>query len=96
MATSIGSAIIGGNKAKEAARKQALASVEFTPYEEGKMYSDQHIGRAEDAAYNALNDQPTLTSNDPNLQRAYELEKAKQRVSIADNANAQRSAGITA
>ena len=96
LGTAIGSAIIGGNKAKEAARKQALASKEFIPYEEGRMYSDQHIGRAESAAYKALNDQPMLVSNDPSLQRAYELEKAKQRVAIADNANAQRSTGITA
>jgi hypothetical protein len=60
------------------------------------MYSDQHIGRAEDAAYKALDDQAPLVSNDPSLQRAYELAKAKERVNIANNANAQRSAGITA
>ena len=39
---------------------------------------------------------PPLVSNDPSLQRAYELAKAKERVNIANNANAQRSAGITA
>ena len=60
------------------------------------MYSDQHIGRAENAAYKALDNQPMLTSNDPLLTRAFEQEKAKQRVNIADNANAQRSSGITA
>lgn len=96
LATSIGSAIIGGNKAKEAARKQALASKEFIPYENGRMYSDQHIGRAEASAYDAIDDQPQLVSNDPALQRAYELEKAKAKLTVAESANAQRSAGITA
>lgn len=96
LAMSIGSAIASGNKAKKAARLQAEASRTFTPYENGMMYSDQHIGRAEDAAYKALDDQAPLVSNDPSLQRAYELAKAKERVNIANNANAQRSAGITA
>lgn len=96
LATSIGSAIVGGNKAKEAARKQALASKEFIPYENGRMYSDQHIGRAEASAYDAIDDQPQLVSNDPALQRAYELEKAKAKLNVAESANAQRSAGITA
>lgn len=92
----IGSAISGGNKAKKAARLMAEANREYTPYESGRMYSDQHIGRAENAAYKALDNQPMLTSNDPLLTRAFEQEKAKQRVNIADNANAQRSSGITA
>lgn len=96
MGTSIGSAIIGGNKSKEAARLQAEASKTFTPYETGMMYSDQHIGRAEDAAYKALDNQAPIVSNDSSLQHAYELAKAKERVNIANNANAQRSAGITA
>lgn len=93
---SIGSAIAGGNKAKKANAAMAEAAKRFTPYESGMIYSDQHIGRTEDAAYKALNDQAHLVSNDPSLQRAYELTKAKERVNIANNANAQRSALITA
>ena len=96
LAMSIGSAIAGGNKAKKANAAMAEAAKTFTPYENGMIYSDQHIGRSEDAAYKALDNQAPLVSNDPSLQRAYELAKAKERVNIANNANAQRSAGITA
>lgn len=96
LAMSIGSAIAAGNKAKKANAAMAEASKTFTPYEDGMIYSDQHIGREEDAAYKALDDQAPLVSNDPSLQRAYELAKTKERVNIANNANAKRSALITA
>lgn len=94
--TSVASAIIGANKTKKAADLTAEASKTFTPYESGTIYSDQHIGRSEDAAYKVLDNQAPLVSNDPSLQRAYEFAKAKERGNIANNANAQRSAGITA
>ena len=96
LAMSIGSAIAGGNKAKKANAAMAEAAKTFTPYENGMIYSDQHIGRSEDAAYKALDNQAPLVSNDPSLQRAYELAKAKERINITNNANAQRSALITA
>lgn len=92
---SIGSAIAGGNKAKKAARLQAEANVENYVHEDKPFFSTMNIQRNRDEQLKTLNDQPVIITNDPRVQKAYALEKAKVASNILANSGAQESALIT-
>ena len=94
-ALSAAGTIASANKTKSAIDDN-VESQKYNPfYESGQRYDESALVRARDTAKDSIDSQPMMVSNDPNLQRAYELEKAKAKSEIDSNFGTQQSANIS-
>lgn len=71
---SIGSAIKSGELAKKGIDHQVEAQKYIPFYEAAPRYDESHLVRARDNALSTIDNQPTLVTNDPKLQKAYNHE----------------------
>jgi hypothetical protein len=89
---SIGSAIKSGELAKKGIDHQVEAQKYMPFYEAAPRYDESHLVRARDNALATVDNQPTLVTNDPRLQKAYNHEASKLKIGVVSDYHDKSSA----